>query len=37
MFAIEGLSLKFLDDSLGHERPDSIDETGAQIFLKVSN
>jgi hypothetical protein len=30
--AIEGLFLKFLDDSLGHDRPDALDETEFRYF-----
>jgi len=37
MSVIEGLLLKFLDASLGHDRPDALDETGPYIFLNVSN
>ena len=32
MAVIEGLFLKFLDDSLGHDRPDALDDTRANIF-----
>jgi hypothetical protein len=37
MSAIEGLFLKFLDDSLGHDRPDALDETGPYISLNASH
>jgi hypothetical protein len=37
MSVIGGLFLKFLDDSLGHGRPDALDETGAYISLNASH
>ena len=37
MAVIEGLFLKFMDDSFGHDRPDALDETGAYIFLNASH
>ena len=37
MAVIEGLFLKFLDDSLGHDRPDALDDTGAYISLKCQS
>jgi hypothetical protein len=35
MAVIEGLFLKFLDDSLGNDRPDALDDTRANIFLNA--
>ena len=37
MSVIGGLFLKFLDDALGHDRPDALDDTGAYIFLYASH